>query len=101
MKELEEKEKEAIESKNNKVEEEEEKNEIELEPPSSLRPGRGFRPSTKREQIRMKLHQSKKKVWTFSIVCNNGSLFSVSEGHWETNEETEAETAVPSVDLSC
>ena len=65
MKELEEKEKEALESKNNKVEEEGEKNEIELEPPSSLRPGRGFRPSTKREQIRMKLHQSKKKVWTF------------------------------------
>ena len=64
MKEREEKEKEAIESKNNKMEEEEE-NEIELEPPSSLRPGRGFRPSTKREQIRMKLHQSKKKVWTF------------------------------------
>ena len=63
MKELEEKEKEAIESKNNK--EEEEENEIELEPLSSLRPGRGFRPSTKREQIRMKLHQSKKKVWTF------------------------------------
>ena len=65
MKEREEKEKEAIESKNNKTEEEEEENEIELEPPSSLRPGRGFRPSTKREQIRMKLHQSKKKVWTF------------------------------------
>ena len=63
MKEREEKEKEAIESKNSKTEEEE--NEIELEPPSSLRPGRGFRPSTKREQIRMKLHQSKKKVWTF------------------------------------
>ena len=64
MKEREEKEKEAIESKSSKKEEEE-KNEIELEPPSSLRPGRGFRPSTKREQIRMKLHQSKKKVWTF------------------------------------
>ena len=63
MKELEEKEKEAIESKSSKTKEEE--NEIELEPPSSLRPGRGFRPSTKREQIRMKLHQSKKKVWTF------------------------------------
>ena len=46
-------------------EQDEEENEIELEPPSSLRPGRGFRPSTKREQIRMKLHQSKKKVWTF------------------------------------
>merc|ERR1711936_817241 len=41
---------------------EEERNEVELEPKfSSLRPGRGFRPSTKREQIRMKLHQSKKK----------------------------------------
>ena len=64
MKEREDKEEEAIESKNKKTEEEE-KNEIELEPPSSLRPGRGFRPSTKREQIRMKLHQSKKKVWAF------------------------------------
>ena len=58
---MKEKDKEAIELKSNKMEEEEE-NEIELEPPSSLRPGRGFRPSTKREQIRMKLHQSKKKV---------------------------------------
>ena len=100
MKELEEKEKEEIESKSSKTEKEEE-NEIELEPPSSLRPGRGFRPSTKREQIRMKLHQSKKKVWTFFNCLFSENLFSVSEGHWETNEETEAETAVPSVDLSC
>merc|ERR1711936_176005 len=48
-----------------RAKEEEERNEVELEPKfSSLRPGRGFRPSTKREQIRMKLHQSKKKKAT-------------------------------------
>ena len=41
--------------------EEEETNEVDS-PQLSLRPGRGFRPSTKREQIRMKLQQSKKKV---------------------------------------
>ena len=41
--------------------EEEEMNEVDS-PQLSLRPGRGFRPSTKREQIRMKLQQSKKKV---------------------------------------
>ena len=41
--------------------EEEEMNEVDS-PQFSLRPGRGFRPSTKREQIRMKLQQSKKKV---------------------------------------
>merc|ERR1719234_649711 len=40
--------------------EEEELNEVEL-PQFSIRSGRGFRPSTKREQIRMKLQQSKKK----------------------------------------
>merc|ERR1719460_140190 len=40
--------------------EEEVANEVDS-PQLSLRPGRGFRPSTKREQIRMKLQQSKKK----------------------------------------
>lgn len=55
--EMEEKEKEM--KKVNK--EEEEMNEVDS-PQFSLRPSRGFRPSTKREQIRMKLQQSKKKV---------------------------------------
>ena len=48
--------------------EEEETNEVDS-PQLSLRPGRGFRPSTKREQIRMKLQQSKKKV------CSRSKLF--------------------------
>ena len=55
-----------------RVKEEEETNEV--EPPQfSIRSGRGFRPSTKREQIRMKLQQSKKKVFLFfkRLVDNN------------------------------
>ena len=59
MKEREEKEVERVNKK------EEEMNEV--EPPQfSIRSGRGFRPSTKREQIRMKLQQSKKKVCSHS-----------------------------------
>ena len=55
------KEKEEKEEMEKVKKEEEEMNEV--EPPQfSLRSGRGFRPSTKREQIRMKLQQSKKKV---------------------------------------
>ena len=50
-----------MEEKERVNKEEEEMNEVDS-PQLSLRPGRGFRPSTKREQIRMKLQQSKKKV---------------------------------------
>ena len=58
-----------------RAKEEEERNEVELEPKfSSLRPGRGFRPSTKREQIRMKLHQSKKKVDSFWKLCDKNTF---------------------------
>merc|ERR1719507_819308 len=58
MKRVNEEEEKEVERVNKK--EEEEMNEVDS-PQLSLRPGRGFRPSTKREQIRMKLQQSKKK----------------------------------------
>ena len=68
MKEREEKEVERVKKK----EEEEEMNEV--EPPQfSIRSGRGFRPSTKREQIRMKLQQSKKKVCPLSRLVDKKS----------------------------
>ena len=53
--------------------EEEEMNEVDS-PQFSLRPGRGFRPSTKREQIRMKLQQSKKKVCSCSKLFDENTF---------------------------
>ena len=83
-----------------RAKEEEERNEVELEPKfSSLRPGRGFRPSTKREQIRMKLHQSKKKVDSFWKLCDKKHIF-FSEDCWKANKETETKAKVPSLQSS-
>ena len=64
--------------------EEEEMNEV--EPPQfSIRSGRGFRPSTKREQIRMKLQQSKKKV------CPHSGLVDKDTFHFRRQLESQQE----------
>ena len=92
MKEREEKEVERVK------EEKEEMNEV--EPPQfSIRSGRGFRPSTKREQIRMKLQQSKKKVCSLSKDLSINTDF-ISEDSWKANEESETKAEVPSLQPS-
>ena len=84
-----------------RVKEEKEKEETnEVEPPQfSIRSGRGFRPSTKREQIRMKLQQSKKKVCSLSKDSLINTKF-ISEDKWKANEESETKAEVPSLQPS-